>query len=298
MDQITCLLPGGYLDEQGTRHQYVELTPLNGRVEALVASSPRGPALVTQLLSHCIQCIGAVAPSTAIIGQLLVADRQYLLLKLRQATLGSQTFMTLSCPQPSCGHKMDVDFMIDDVPVAIPAAIKPCYSMELSLAAAFVDANSETQRTIVFRLPNGTDQEVLAPLLAESRDEEAATLLLQRCIQRLGPQQEPDQEQISRLSALARWEIEQAIEATAPRVELMMEGECPECAYPFAAPFDLETFFFGELGASINLLYREVHYLAYHYHWSEREIMDMPRAKRRRYIEVLADEIERMNHAI
>ena len=42
---------------------------------------------------------------------------------------------------------------------------------------------------------------------------------------------------------------------------------------------------------------QEVHYLAYHYHWSEAEIMTMPRAKRAVYLGVLSGEIERMNGA-
>ncbi|AQA21988.1 hypothetical protein BTZ20_0501 [Rhodococcus sp. MTM3W5.2] len=42
-----------------------------------------------------------------------------------------------------------------------------------------------------------------------------------------------------------------------------------------------------------DLLRREIHYLAYHYHWSEREIMEMPRHRRQRYVTQLADEIER-----
>ena len=59
-------------------------------------------------------------------------------------------------------------------------------------------------------------------------------------------------------------------------------------------PFDPQEFFFGELRTSRDLLDREVHYLAYHYHWSEQEIMAMPRDKRRRYIVVLADELEKL----
>jgi hypothetical protein len=39
-------------------------------------------------------------------------------------------------------------------------------------------------------------------------------------------------------------------------------------------------------------LYEEVHHLAFHYHWSEREILDMPRAKRRRYLALLAGKLE------
>jgi hypothetical protein len=82
----------------------------------------------------------------------------------------------------------------------------------------------------------------------------------------------------------------------APRVELTMEAQCPECGREFAVPFDPQEFFFGELRTSRDLLYREVHYLAYHYHWGEQEIMAMPRDKRRRYIAVLADELEKLNH--
>jgi hypothetical protein len=52
------------------------------------------------------------------------------------------------------------------------------------------------------------------------------------------------------------------------------------------------------MGSNRDLLYREVHYLAYHYHWSEQEIMSMSQAKRRQYIAVLAEEIEKLNDAI
>lgn len=40
-------------------------------------------------------------------------------------------------------------------------------------------------------------------------------------------------------------------------------------------------------------LYHEVHQLAWHYHWSEREILAMSRAKRRRYLALLSRELER-----
>ena len=123
-------------------------------------------------------------------------------------------------------------------------------------------------------------------------------MLLARCIRRIGRTENPGYEAVRRLSPTARMEIERQMEMVAPQVELTMEGDCPECGREFAIPFDLQRFFFSELRTGQDLLYREVHYLAYHYHWSEREIMEMPRQKRRKYIEVLADEIERLNDAI
>ncbi len=138
---------------------------------------------------------------------------------------------------------------------------------------------------------------MIAPLLAES-EAKAAAMLLERCIQAIGPLQDPGEAFIERLPPQARAEIEAHMAAAAPEITLTMEGDCPECGRAFAIPFDLEGFFLGELMTSLDLLYREVHYLAYHYHWSEREILEMPRAKRRTYIRVLAEEIERLSHAI
>lgn len=167
--------------------------------------------------------------------------------------------------------------------------------MELSPEAAFVSEQGETYREISFRLPNGDDQELLSPLFVQN-EAQALTRLLQRCLHSIGSFQHPNQDVVDRLSPLARMEIERQMEAVAPKVELTMESKCPECGRDYAVPFDIQHFFFGELGTSRDLLYREVHYLAYHYHWSEREIMDMPRQKRHTYLEILAEEIEKLNH--
>ena len=63
-------------------------------------------------------------------------------------------------------------------------------------------------------------------------------------------------------------------------------------------PFDLPRFLLAECQTSRDLLYREVHYLAYHYHWSEQEILALSREKRRTYLAILAEELRRVSHAI
>lgn len=299
MDQVTCLLPGGYVDEAGVVHQHADLVPLSGQEEELLAGSHgrASASLVTRVLSRCVRRIGATSPvSEQVARELLVADRQVLLLKLREATFGDQVQATFSCPWPDCGNKMDVDFSIRDIPVRESEDKGPAYQMMLSPEAAFVD-DGEIYREVVFRLPNGGDQEAVSHLI-DQNEAQALSALLRRCIQRIGPLQNPGGELIDGLSPRARMEIEKQMEAVAPQVESTLEACCPECGREFPLPFDVQGFFFGELRTSHDLLYREVHYLAYHYHWSEREIMEFPREKRRKYIEVLADEIERLNDAI
>lgn len=291
-------LPGGYSDAAGALHREVELLPLSGREEELLADRrrPGSAALVTQVISRCVRRIGTISPlSEAVARDLLVADRQYLLLILRQATFGDLVQATLTCPWPGCGARFDISFNLSDVPVVESVDKGPAYQTLLSPEA--LDGASEAQREVCFRLPTGADQEVLAALVAEN-EAAALTLLLARCVLAIGGQASHDGALTQHLTPRARQEIEQAMQAISPQVDLTMDLKCHECQRAFQVPFDLQSFFFGELRISRELLYREVHYLAYHYHWSEDEIMAFPREKRRAYIEVLADEIERLNNAV
>jgi hypothetical protein len=298
MEEMICTLPGGWVDAKGEVHREVIFSPLTGREEALLADNKQNRASqVTAILNRCIRRIGTVAPvSESIVHNLLIADRDFLLLKLREATFGSRVQATIPCPWPDCGEKVDIDFLIDDIPVISSVEKGPLFTMSLSPQAAFLE-NEETYRELVFRLPIGADQELLSPRLVENESLALAELLAQ-CIQRIGPVEIASSAQIERLSPLARMEIEQEMLRLAPKIELNMDVNCPECRRIFTAPFDLQDFFFGEMRTSRDLLYREVHYLAYHYHWSEKEIMEMPKDQRRNYIEILADEIERLNNAV
>ena len=289
---MTVLLPGGYTDEAGELHREVELAPLSGCEEELVAHTMRqGHATaLTTILSRCIRRLGSISPvAPPLVRRLLVADRQYVLLKLRAITFGDQVQATIRCPWSDCGRNIDIDFSLGDVPVKESQDKGPVYTMELSPEAAGEDQYEPADRAIVFRLPNGEDQEVITPLAAAPDADAAAAfeLLLKRCIQQDGARS---------LSPLALEEIERRMDAVAPKVDLTIAGQCRDCGRDFSAPFDLQRFCFHELHTSQALLHREVHYLAYHYHWSEGEIMAMPRDKRRRYIDVLTEQLEQVRH--
>jgi len=300
MDRTTCTLPAGYADGTGSLHREAELVPLTGREEELLAHCGEEPAaaLVTAVLARCLARLGTIAPvSEEVARGLLTADRQFLLLELRAATFGERVEATLSCPWPGCGEKVDVDFSLRSIPVTESADKGPAYRLELPPEAAYRDPQGAEHREIVFRLPNGDDQERIAPLAA-TNEARALRRPLDRRAPAAGPPTDPRPEAIGRLSPAARAAIERRMEEVAPQVPLTMDVRCPECGRSFEMPFDLQDFFFGELRASRDLLYREVHYLAYHYHWSESEILGLTRNKRRDYIEILADEIERLNHAV
>jgi hypothetical protein len=289
------VLPGGYWDAAGGLHRDFELAALTGREEELLvqASGLKTASMVTQVLTRCLRRLGTFRPVPAeVVRCLLVADRQHLLLRLRQETFGAIVRANLICPWRDCGERMSMEFTIDDLPVEESPDPAPLYTMTLSTQATANSGNRD--REITFRLPNGGDQEELSHELADN-EAHALNRLLARCIQRVGSAAQPDEEYVSALSPLARAEIEQRMVQVAPKVEQTMEVSCVACGRLIMAPLDIHGFFFGDLRADASLLYQEVHYLAFHYHWSEREIMAMTREKRRTYIEVLADAIEGLN---
>ena len=79
------------------------------------------------------------------------------------------------------------------------------------------------------------------------------------------------------------------LEEIDPLSNIYLHLLCPECGHSFQASLRVEEFVLGELGmmSGNNQLEREVHWLAFHYHWSEEEILSLPTAKRKRYVELV-----------
>jgi hypothetical protein len=291
------MLPGGYWDATGRLHREFELSALTGREEELLTEVGQSPsaALVTEVLSRCVHRLGGISPvPTDVTRGLLVADRHYLLLQVRRATFGDRVHADLMCPWADCGTQVSVDFAISDVPVEEPPYRAPLHTMTLSAEALADAAGLGGDGEVCFRLPDGSDQEELSDLL-ERNEAAALTGLLCRCVRRLGPCRPPGPEQMSALPTRVRADIEEQMRRVAPKVEQSMAAVCVGCGRAFVAPFDVQRFLLGELGTDARLLYQEVHYLAYHYHWSEQEIMGLTRDKRHTYIDVLSDAVEGLN---
>jgi hypothetical protein len=289
-----CILPGGYIDDDNHRHREVELAPLSGHEEELLAAniSKGAAAQVTAILARCVKQLGTLDRiNEDLMRKLLVGDRQFLMLKLRAITFGERVQATTTCPWSDCGTEVDVDFNISDIQVEDAGLDTQLHRMDLDMP------EEGRPKKIWFRLPNGSDQENLNAL-ASDNPAEISSRLLWRCIQRIDDQQSPDLEQIRKLSSSVRIQIESQMQTLAPDVDLTMETCCPQCQRDFTIPFDIQSFFFGEMHNSRELLRREIHYLAYHYHWSEQDILSMTRDRRQQYIDILSDEIERMNAGV
>jgi len=264
-------------------YRNARLRPLNGADEEVVSESARAflPAeRVTALLTRCLMNLG---PKASIVNEdvrsLSVGDRDALLLYLHRLTFGHRIHAILACPQPSCKEKMDLELTIGDLLVPPNEQAEESYEMVIS--------KNSTAYKVKFRLPTGADQEEVARLALRDRGA-ASRLMLRRCIQTV--EREGTTIRINdKLPTAVAEMLPKMIAKLDPQAEVLLDMTCPTCRQHFIANFDIGDYFFRELMNHPQQLYREVHVLALHYHWNEREIMNMPRSKRQIYLELLAE---------
>jgi hypothetical protein len=93
-----------------------------------------------------------------------------------------------------------------------------------------------------------------------------------------------DEETALELPLAIRREIGEFLDRTAPGPDLRIPIACPYCGEDLNHGFDLYGLFFSEWSVSLELLFQQVHLLASRYHWSESEILGLPRRRRARYV--------------
>lgn len=282
MEAVEINLPGGVpVGEQWYRSAW--LRPVTGCEEEFLLQEGRllSPAArATQLIARCLRRLGPVEPVyTELVQQLSVGDREALLLHLRRLTLGGLISCLLSCP--SCGKKMDLDLRVDELLLPQYASSRRFHEIDVSDGA--------TSYHVVFRVPNGEDQEAAVLSAAESVDA-AADLMLRRCIESVATQDGTTPDEIP---ALVMQQLPEKMATLDPQADVLLELTCPECQAGFVAPFDASDYLYRELLSGEREFYREVHALSFYYHWDEETILRLPRRKRQIYLELLMDELAR-----
>ena len=196
-----------------------------------------------------------------------VPDLEVALLLLRQETLGDLIATDARCPSSECGARVDVSFRIGEL-------LQSKKSSRSKNTGATAQGEwillAHKGREIEFRLPTGAD------LLAIDGDNKQWLALEERCIRP------------ARLERAAIRRAERAMEALAPRFSSNLAGDCPECGRHFEYYFDVFVFVLRELRNHAAGVLQDVHLIARHYKWGEREILTLPRSRRLAYVEMLS----------
>jgi hypothetical protein len=280
MDAIEIRLPAGIPSRQGWRRD-AALRPLSGRDEMFLAEE--GASLppaerASALLARCLDRLGPCTPVTLdAVRALTVGDRDALLLHLRRLTFGDRMSLELTCPYPSCSERMDLDLRISEL--LVPPYAQPVETHEAKFGPP------EAVYRVRFRLPTAADQEVAARFAAD--DAVAGMTILRRCV--LAVSEAETDAATGELPANLAAELSARMAALDPQAELILNLTCPDCGGNFRSELDIADYLFAELADRGRELYREVHRLAFHYHWSEDAILGMSQRRRLLYLDALHD---------
>ncbi|HEU0237378.1 MAG TPA: hypothetical protein VFR14_13140 [Candidatus Limnocylindrales bacterium] len=280
--------PRELVGDEGSRVLDAMVRPLAGRDEEMLADADaRGidgsmASTVTALLARCVVSLsGAGPPSTDVLRSLSVGDREALLLHLRRATLGDRIDCVATCPDPACGERLDLT-------LSVAGLLVPRYDDAAAWHEEMFGPGSGrgSKRRVRFRLPTGGDQEATAEQAATD-PAAAARALLARCVASStgsGGVLADLPDDIADAVAARMAELD-------PQAEIRLRFDCAACGRPGEVLFDTASFFLAEIAATADRLYDEIHAIAWHYHWSEAEILDLPRSKRRRYLDLIASSL-------
>jgi hypothetical protein len=280
VEAIEIRLPAGIPLRQGWRRD-VALRPLSGHDEMFLAEEGAALAPAARASALLVRCLDRLGPCTAVtldnVRALTIGDRDALLLHLRRLTLGDRMILELICPDPGCGERMDLDLRVSEL--LVPPYAQPAETHETILGPC------EASYRVRFRLPTAGDQELAAACVA---DEAAAGMsILRRCV--LAVDESPSGVEIGELPTSIAADLSARMAALDPQAELLLNLTCPDCGVSFRSELDIADYLFTELADRRRDLYRQVHRLAFHYHWSEDAILGMSQSRRLLYLDALHD---------
>ena len=222
--------------------QFIEIRPMTAREEDILTSRAlfKTGKVIDALLRSCI-LDKSIDP-----GDMLVGDRNAAIIGIRVSGYGADYTTTVECP--SCGTKTQIELDLGTLPLrnlpedAIPNA---AFSNEFSYKCAM------SGKTVVFRIPNGADEQELSALIDRMRkttgsENLVTSRLLQQVVSIDGESDRGKLANIIRnLPAKDSRDLRAEMDYVAPDVSLIATFKCPSCEYEAEeVPVPLGTKFF------------------------------------------------------
>lgn len=241
-------LPIGQLDADGVLLRRGTIRKMTGNDEAILADKANqrnGGKLVTELIHSCVTTFeGGAKPTKSDVAGWYSADRNYLLMRLRIFTFGSELEARYSCP--SCNEQMTVVEDLEELPVRSLSGDERPDEIRVELEDGYWDQDDRCHTAVTLTLPRGTDEAAVAPVLRKNPSQ-GKNSLLARCVRSFGDIP------LSRIEALGprlfasltltdRRLIDKALNRAAPGVDMLRDLECPACGAEFRANLDMTGF--------------------------------------------------------
>lgn len=200
---------------------------------------------------------------------LTIAERDMLLLRLRECTIGPRIEGFTNCAE--CSEKLEFSILTSDL---LRDQQEKQFQEDFSHSTDGYD--------VQWRLPNSAD---LAAAISSGDATEACTNLVHRCILRVSLGEK--EIGIEGLPDRVIEAIVGQIEARAAQYDNQLTLRCPECGHRWLVDFDVTSFFWAEIVAKVRVVLYEVDALARAYSWRERDILAMDSRRRSLYVQMV-----------
>lgn len=243
----------------------ISFKPVTGRVELALANALEEnhsrPHRVSALLLCVLEAIDGKKVSQKLIKSLATGIRDQLVIKIVASRLGRPQWFSARCK--SCDTRFDFEVDFAKWPYKPPGKGFPIAEVKLG------------KERLKFESPNGLFEEKIS----EKRWRGTAALrrLVDLCSLKKGFRAKD-------LSARDLTRVDKALEAVSPECGSEISTRCPECRAPANLTIDPLSLAYKPSEA----IFREVHLIASHYHWSEQVILDLSEARRSRYINLIS----------
>lgn len=192
------------------------------------------------------------------------------LLQLYSSMFGNRLECTANCP--ACTAILDLTLTVDNLLIGHGSG-KDTYQLQ------YGDPPAE----IYFRLPGHKD---LLLLHEEKPHDTLRKSLAERCV--LYAEQNGERILPVPLSGEAIDAVSKAMSREDPQAEIILNMQCSECRHEWQTIFDIIDFFWQKINAEAKTLITEIHLLAQAYGWTESEILELSRERRKLYIELVS----------
>ncbi len=207
-----------------------------------------------------------------------VGRRDAALLDLFERLFGAAAPALADCPR--CAEPLETEVPIAAIRAPAPAETPDTFTLTFDGG------------TIFYRLPTAGDLAALGAAAPGGNAQAATIWLAHRCA--LSVTEKDGTAPVAKETfltdgALTALEaaIAEAVAAHDPQAEITLALDCPSCGFHWVAPFDIVEFLWRRLEGLVSGVLREVHILASAYGWSERDILALSPARRRRYLELI-----------
>jgi hypothetical protein len=226
------------------------------------------PELITELLSLCCRTETGAAVGRETLLEMPVGLRTEAILLLGALSDARPYEWQMTCAAPACGVRSEFQLSVEQI-----LALGAEYREQETIAAALDGAEA------VLRRPRGSDQ--MRWLSRRQFDSES---MLRDLLVR-----PPLEELLGAGRSLQS--IEAAVDEVMGRFDPLpsfnLQVICPECDAPTEVFPDLAGAALERLQRSQRAAIGEVHRIASHYHWQERDIFDLPAWRRRAYLSLI-----------